>query len=278
MVINRKIRSLLRLIIREYNWYRDVQYCRGELSSKRLQAIPEGKKIVLMPHSDDEWIGCSQILMNQPEQVLVVNMDMIGGDDEELHRTRRKEAEFAAQKYGYRFVTVRDGINDLARILLDEQPNCVFLPSYLDWHEEHIAVMQLFKQAAMKSDYDKTVAIYQVSLPIPADLINCGYEMSHSQLTEKWSELKRLYPSQSFLPVRRFMLNEQINGGITSTYALEAYSLMNGLTWEQNLDKMILEPDVRRELKNHLQEIRFIRETLEERSLRIKITDRTLNL
>ena len=264
MIIIRKIRTLLCLIIRDYNWYRDAQCCRGKFSTKRLRAIPEGKKIVLMPHSDDEWIGCSQILMNQPENVLVVNMDMSGGDDEALHRIRRKEAEFTAQKYGYRFVTVKDHINELVRILRDVQPDCVFLPCYLDWHEEHIEVMRLFKKAAMESGYDKTVAMYQVSLPIPAGLINCGYKMSHRQIMEKWSALKQFYPSQSFLPMKRFMLNEYINGGVAEAYAIEAYSLMDSYTWMTSIDNLILESDIREKLKTHLQDIRFTREFLQE--------------
>ncbi len=264
MKMLKRIRAVARNTFRPICWYWDTWRCRAKMEPRHILEIPSGMKMILMPHSDDEWIGCSQILMNQPENVLVVNMDMSGGDDEALHRIRRKEAEFTAQKYGYRFVTVKDHINELVRILRDVQPDCVFLPCYLDWHEEHIEVMRLFKKAAMESGYDKTVAMYQVSLPIPAGLINYGYKMSHRQLMEKWSALKQFYPSQSFLPMKRFMLNEYINGGVAEAYAIEAYSLMDSYTWMSSIDNLILESDIRERLKTHLQDIRFTREFLQE--------------
>lgn len=76
MVIIRKIKSLIRILNQEYSWYRDSKKCRRKLAQKKIQKVPTGKKIILMPHSDDEWIGCSRILLDQPEQVMVVNMDM----------------------------------------------------------------------------------------------------------------------------------------------------------------------------------------------------------
>lgn len=265
MIVIRKVKALFRILNREYRWYRDARACRKVLSPKLIREIPKGRKIVLMPHSDDEWIGCSQILLHQSEQVLVVNMDMNGGDGEQLHKTRRKEAELVAEKYGYRFITVQKRLNDLVQILNDEQPECVFLPCYLDWHEEHIIVMELFQKAAIQAGYTGSVGMYQVSLPIPEKMINFGMAMTKGQLKEKWKCLRKMYETQAFLSTKRFMLNEYINGGISGTYALEAYSICAFQDWNASWKESLLTKEEKKNCVDNLQHIGYVRIMLQSR-------------
>ena len=268
MKVFRKVKALFRILNREYEWYQDARACRKSISPKLTQDVPTGKKIILMPHSDDEWIGCSQILLHQSEQVLVVNMDMTGGDSEQLHRIRRSEAESVAKKYGYRFITVQDGLRDLAQILADEQPKCVFLPCYLDWHEEHIIVMELFQKAATQAGYTGMVGMYQISLPIPEMMINSGITMTKEKLKEKWKCLGKLYKTQAFLPTRRFMLNEYINGGITGTYAVEAYVIREFQDWNSEWKQSLLTEEEKKRCIDNLQGIKYIRTMLQSRAKR----------
>lgn len=265
MILIRKIRSLFRIITRNIKWKRDADYCRKKIRRGDISPVPEGKKIILMPHSDDEWIGCSQILLHNPENSIVVNMNMGGGDDRDLHRIRRREAEAVSERFGYRFITVQDKIRELKEIITKEAPQCVLLPCYLDWHEEHIEVMRLFQEAALQCDYSGMVGMYQVSLPIPADMINCGMPMTKKQIKEKWSILKHMYRTQSFLPVKRFMLNEYINGGITNKYAVEAYSVSNFDEWTYHFSNRLLNKEEQEKYKENLQNIMIIRTMLEER-------------
>ena len=267
MKLIRKVKAIFRILYREYSWYQDARFCRKTMSSKLIQEVPKGKKIVLMPHSDDEWIGCSQILLHQPEQILVVNMDMSGGDSGQLPRIRRNEAELVAEKYGYRFITVQDRLKDLVRILVDEQPVCVFLPCYLDWHEEHIIVMELFQKAATQVGYTGMVGMYQVSLPIPEKMINSGLEMNKGQLREKWKCVGEMYKTQAFLPTKRFMFNEYINGGITDTFAVEAYSIYEFQNWDVEWKQLLLTSEEKKKCIDHLQEIKYIRLMLQSRAL-----------
>ena len=267
MVLIRKIRSLFRIIGRNIKWKRDADYFRGKIKRQDISSIPEGKKIILMPHSDDEWIGCSQILLHNPEDSLVVNMNMDGGDNQELHQIRRKEAEAVSKKFGYRFITVQDKLSKLKEIISSEKPKCVFIPCYLDWHEEHIEVMRLFQEAAIQCNYSGLVGMYQVSLPIPAGMINCGMSMTKRQLKEKWTILKQMYRTQSFLPLKRFMLNEYINGSITNEYAVEAYSVCNFGEWTCYFPNLLLDKEEREKYKENLQDIMIIRTMLEERDI-----------
>lgn len=267
MVLIRKIRLLFRIIGRNIKWKRDADYCRKKVKRGDISPVPEGKKIILMPHSDDEWIGCSQILLHSPENSIVVNMNMCGGDDRNLHQIRRREAEAVSERFGYRFITIQDKLNELKEIISSEKPRCVFLPCYLDWHEEHIEVMRLFQEAALQCDYSGLVGMYQVSLPIPADMINCGMTMTKKQLKEKWTLLKHMYRTQSFLPVKRFMLNEYINGGITNEYAVEAYSVCSFDKWSSCFPTLLLKEGERDKYKKNLQDIMIIRTMLEERDI-----------
>lgn len=262
MIILRKVKSVFRILSREREWHRDSRSCRKKLLPKQLQDIPVGKKLVLMPHSDDEWIGCSQILLYQPEQTMVINMDMSGGDDKQLHLLRRKEAESVAKKYGYRFSTVQNRLSDLKQIMLDEKPSCVFLPCYIDWHKEHIEVMRTFHEAARQVHYSGMVGMYQVSLPMPEKLINAGKRMSKRQWREKWKSLTKMYKTQAFLPVKRFMLNEYINGGVSNSYSLEAYCLLNFQEWDWALRHGIMSDECQKKVMRHLQEIRNVRQII----------------
>lgn len=268
MVLIRKIRSLFRIIGRNIKWKRDADYFRGKIKRQDISSIPEGKKIILMPHSDDEWIGCSQILLHNPEDSLVANMNMDGGDNHELHQIRRKEAEAVSKKFGYRFITVQDKLSELKEIISSEKPKCVFIPCYLDWHEEHIEVMRLFQEAAIQCNYSGLVGMYQVSLPIPGSMINCGMSMTKKQLQEKWTILKKMYRSQSFLPFKRFMLNEYINGGITGAYAVEAYVICEFQDWNSEWKQSLLTEEEKKRCIDNLQGIKYIRTILQSRAKR----------
>lgn len=260
----RKVRSVFRLARREYQWHCDAKRFRTEMPQKALMEPPQGRLLVLMPHSDDEWIGCARILLCRSKEVLVLDMNMDGGDDEGLHLRRREEAVSAAEKYGYRFVTAHDRYEDLVKIITEEKPSCVFLPCFLDWHEEHIAVMDLFRKAAIQTRYAGLVGMYQVSLPIPFKMINSGMAMTKKQWKEKWHLMKSLYGSQSFLPVKRFAWNEYINGGTAGAYAVEAYCVLDFEIWKTEYGRNSLSMEEKRFLKDNLQNMEIVRKYIEE--------------
>ena len=83
-------------------------------------------------------------------------------------------------------------------------------------HNRIIQTVNSIRDAGIANDcgYDGLVGMYQVSLPIPDKMINCGYTMRKRVLKQKWNNLKIYYPSQKFLSTRRFLLNEYINGAL----------------------------------------------------------------
>ena len=58
-----KFRICIDAIIKKYQWKKDAKFIRKTLSEKELLTIDKQARIlILAPHSDDEWIGCSQIV------------------------------------------------------------------------------------------------------------------------------------------------------------------------------------------------------------------------
>jgi LmbE family N-acetylglucosaminyl deacetylase len=252
-------------------WSIDCCICRGKIKKRRLSNVPDGKLFVLMPHSDDEWIGCSQLLMNHSANVIVINMDMPGGDNNSLHVARREEAESIANKYSYKIVSI-EGVNKenkLSRLIKEYDPSCVFLPSFCDWHDEHFEVMNLFSDAADESDYRGEVGLYQVSIPIPQQLINAGFVMTKKQLKNKWSQFRKYYLTQNNIPCFRFAVNEIINGGICSQYAVEAYAIQNYPEWKANYQKFCLTDTEKKSLRENVNRISIIRNMCVNYSSRI---------
>ena len=263
MILIRKAKSACKLIKQRIDWNKAAKLIRQDTKCKDVAAVNAGKAVVLMPHSDDEWIGCSCLLQDDSIDTLIVNMDMPGGDSEALHRERYEEAKAVSKKYGSRFVTVdNDKEKSLEDILREECPEIVFLPCYLDWHSEHYKTMDILEKCLGSYNRELLVAMYQVSLPIPADMINAGYRMTKRRLDSKWKNLKKYYPTQKFLPVKRFKLNEYINGAVAGSYALEAYVIMPAAVWRQEYHKCALNESNKQYFKNHLQDISLVRAAL----------------
>ena len=265
-IISRKIKAAQNIIVRNIRWQKDKIICRKNLNKKTLLGLENKKIVILAPHSDDEWIGCSQLLLKHTNDVTVINMDMQGGDNNELHELRFNEMQHVAKTLGYKLVTSSKNRKDFLCQFLKENPtDIVMLPCYYDWHDEHFAVMEYFAHAAVKSLYSGLVGMYQVSLPIPASMINYASIMGKNELRKKWTNFKKYYSSQSFLPTKRFMINEYINGEIASACAIESYSVNQVDVWLADYSKRMLSENEISMLKNNVNRIAFIRSKLQQK-------------
>ena len=246
------------------DWNNDYRSCRKEMPEKEIKEISNYRILILAPHSDDEWVGCSQLLQNKKNEITVLNMDMEGGDSEELHKTRFEEMQNLSEKYGYSLIKIsEDKVEFLSGYLESNVVDVIMVPCYFDWHPEHIEVMHILNQAAAKAGYQNRIAMYQVSLPIPYMLITHGNGLNRGMANEKWKDLKNYYPTQKHLPTKRFLLNERINGGMTKTYALESYSVIDYQKWAEDLNKYELNVVQRDFLYKNIQNIKLVRDEIE---------------
>lgn len=265
-IIFRKLKALRNIVVQNFRWQMDSILCRKELKPKDLLNLDNKRIVVLAPHSDDEWIGCCGLLTKYPNNVTVINMDMPGGDRDDIHQLRFMEMQNVANELGYELITISKNKEEFLRqFMTTNSVEIVMLPCYYDWHDEHFEVMEIFSRAAEKSKYDGLVGMYQVSFPIPAFMINYASCMQKNELKKKWREFKKYYPTQTFLPTKRFMLNERINGGLGTEYAIECYSVMHIKSWQIDYICNRLSEDETILLKSNLNNIAFVRDKLQQK-------------
>lgn len=225
-----------------------------------------GRCLILIPHSDDEWIGCSQVLQSNNEVVLC-NMDMEGGDTENLHKERFYEMSRVAKEFSRRLITIKDNKVELLRkTIIEFNPDFVFLPFFIDWHPEHIAVMRMLSSAIElldKTEIHFQVVTYQISCPI-VNGITHALPMSEEEWKHKWSYFKSHYPTQIHIPYLRFSLNEVINGAFIGSFAAEVFCVFEAEEWKSNFSNRIPTKGKIIQLKSKLGSISSMRDYLKK--------------
>lgn len=257
-----KVRICIDSIIKEYQWKEDAKFIRKTLSEKELLTINKNARIlILAPHSDDEWIGCSQIIRFFPNSV-ICNMNMQGGDDDAKHKCRIIEMIKVAETFN-RPVFHRNicNPNSFSLIIQDIAPDYICVPFFIDWHEEHQEVIKMLKDVIILGKYSKNIICYQVSVPISSAFINYMMPMTKKEQNQKWKLFKQYYKSQSFMPIDRFKAHERINGALCNSYSAEPFVILDSASWLTMFDTKQMSKEYSDSLKaslNNLREIRHI--------------------
>jgi len=160
---------------------------RLEPGTRFLDRPPAEAIAVLAPHPDDDVIGCGGSLCKHRragEDVTVIYLtdggrgnDWTAGPSPELARTRRREAEEAADLLGIRklvFLDFPDGelapgrvtTNRIYQALEVSGARCVFLPSPLDDHPDHQAANRILASLIPRLDRNTSVYAYEVWTPL----------------------------------------------------------------------------------------------------------------
>lgn len=221
-----------------------------------------GRILVLAPHADDEWIGCSTILRKYKDSI-VCNMDMEGGDSQKVHRLRREELSSLCSKYQLTLITIEDNkIERLASAIRHYDVQTVCVPYFYDWHQEHLAVMDLLQGALeivgrLAPHSITNILMYQVSIPIPYSQINYLNPMAFSEWREKWKSFRNVYKSQD-IPYFRFSMYELITGGLSGVLFAEPFVVYKTDYWVENNKKLRPSNEEMSYIKNNINSIRKI--------------------
>ena len=196
---------------------------------------PEGSSFILIPHVDDEWIGCSQVVLSNTD-VYLCDMDMPGGDCDEIHAERKKELDLMAEKFNHPVIAIsNDKVYSLKKEIMEKRPRNIFVPFFIDWHSEHQEVINILHDSLSQLERQYLdslyVIMYQVSVPMPYKAINCGLSMSIKSCYYKWNVFKQIYSTQTMIPRFRFACNEYINGGVVKKMMMEPYSKLKATEW-----------------------------------------------
>lgn len=250
--------------IKPLKWFMEYKKEKNKIVYKpSILSDFKGKSLILLPHVDDEWMGCSQLLLQQDAEVLLLDMDMPGGDTDSVHNQRKEELIFVekttnkpVQKIG------SNKVDSLRSIIKEWEPNYIFLPFFIDWHDEHIQVMRYLRSTLENNAYlnqPLKVVGYQVSAPIPGQFITHALPMSKTEWEKKWQLFKSLYPSQKHIPYKRFALQECVNGAYVKSFAAEVFTVNTVTEWLDLFNKLLLTTQEKIDLKNNLSSISRVR-------------------
>ena len=244
-------------------WNLDCKHLRKSTAVLTIPSLPYNKKtIVLIPHADDEWVGCSSLVKNGSD-IILYDMDMNGGDDRVLHEARFNELLKISTLYNKPLLKV--GLSkDLSLIetIKIEKPQMICVPFFFDWHPEHIEVMGILRRALFNLEYDVDIAMYQVSMPIPRNCITHINPMSKIDWKRKWKTFEEIYKSQTGIPYKRFAINERVNGAVCESYAGESFVCCGASVWLANYEEWHLTSDEIKEALMNLQSIEKINQTV----------------
>lgn len=222
--------------------------------------------LILAPHSDDEWVGCSQLLSNNNLEVVVCDMDMQGGDNPTCHNERKMEMAAVSKLFERELFSFREKIDKeiaLEELLKYYSPEYVCIPFLLDWHKEHRELMRiLYNVLSKKYDWDFKVCMYQVSVPILPSMINYNISMNFRKWVWKWNIFKKYYKSQVHIPYVRFAFNEYINGKINNSFASESFCILPNNEWFVLFKKSLIMNDEMGSLAQSINNLRAIRTNL----------------
>lgn len=266
-----RIRAFLRGIYRPIKHSFDYHSLRNKLKNdNNIRMVDNASTFILVPHADDEWVGCSRLIINKPKNIILCNMNMLGGDSEELHSVRFQELQSIADKYNLPLVTMGNGydekIENLMKLIVEKQPGYISVPYFYDWHTDHVEVMRTLREVLIKIRIEKPecinalkILMYQVSVPIPLRRITHCMPMNEYEHKEKWNIFDRVYKTQSTIPWTRFKYNERINGRLCNSFAAEVYAFVDAAMWMDSLEKEILDKDERTLIIENLQDLKRIR-------------------
>jgi LmbE family N-acetylglucosaminyl deacetylase len=186
-----------------------IQGFRSTLGMRKI-GFPGGQRVCLVaPHPDDEILGCGGTLAyhlaagDVVEVIYVTDGRLsraLGPDPEAMAARRRAEAAAAAQAWGFRvkWLGFREG-EWAAEVLADrlsflwtvDSPDVLYVPSWLDFHPEHI------RSAAGLADAlpDCKVRIYAVQVPLTSQLANRVVDISDCE--DKLQSSAAFYASQA---------------------------------------------------------------------------------
>ena len=246
------------------SWVVDARKMRALIKPQEYFSIKKSARVlILAPHSDDEWIGCSHIIINCPNTT-ICSMEMEGGDDISKHLERINEMRNVANFFSRELLTISsDKQQSLISIIKKLSPEYICVPSIYDWHPEHIQVIDYLKEAILQLEYKGKVLSYQVSVPMPISLCHVAFPMSFEEQKYKWDIFSEYYKTQAFMPVLRFKKQEEINGAICEAFSAEVYSCFDALDWVRYVSSANLGHDEIVLIKSKLNNISAIRTIVE---------------
>lgn len=266
------INKILHILV-SFKWHIDYIRVRNQISyNGKIKSLSGGVKLILLPHVDDEWIGCSQII-NKYHDVVLCDMDMPGGDSQYIHKKRKEELKKLCDTKRISSILLDNNkVEKLTEIIKETGCSEIFLPYLVDWHPEHLKVHDIVASVLENINSEINIVMYQVSVPISDNHINLVMPMDKQAVKNKWTLFGYFYPSQKYLPSQRFLLQERINGAYADSYAAEVYCIKSKSEWLSAKNSFVLSFNKRKSIVsslNHIYKLRNIVKSIDSNSFNL---------
>lgn len=218
------------------------------------------RNLYIIPHADDELIGGFSTIVKNCSDFLLFYCGLLGKNQKEENRqTRLREFISLCEAKGFCYVIANRNLEKhIRRILNEYNPENIFIPSMVDWHEEHRLVNKILLKILDNKKRDVHIVWYQVSVPIPMNYINCYMPQNYHDIKYKWSDFRRFYKSQSHMPIQRFILEARFGGKGTKNYAIEPFVMQDEEEWRFKVEKLDLYNEQLTQLKLRINNLKDI--------------------
>ncbi len=170
------------------------------------------KLVMLIPHPDDEVIGCAGLIITATEQqwplCLVYITDGSYGfssDNRDARRQQRMDesllaTDFLGRVTNRHYLHFPDGESwiqrqdELLNILIQERPSHLLLPHPVDPHSDHRQTFQAVAAIRERLDPQPEHIFYQIRTPIPVEQINLYIDLTNHLSIKR--EALRFFVSQ----------------------------------------------------------------------------------
>ena len=196
------------------------------------------KVLIMVPHADDELINCHKLINDNKDSILLLFFSLTGTKKDVINKKKReKEFETYCKTSGVKSYIVNsetDNYTQFCNLIEAYKPNKIVLPSFIDWHKEHMLLSSYMYDYLVKFHPSilEYIIIYSVSFPMHSDFVNAICPMSKQEQELKWNLFDTIYKTQSGFPVYRFKYWERLYAKeLCNNYSTEYFHVFNKTDW-----------------------------------------------
>lgn len=241
-------------------------------SNQLVEELPGSRVLILAPHIDDETIGCGGAILKyrnrgiSPYVCYLTRSQKKGSkaSEEEVALERKKEAYLLFERLGLArenmfFLSGRDGDlrgshigEELTEVIEKTQPDTIFLPIFLDTHQDHYAAnIKLLQVYRKRPDLFKDTEIFLYEAQSPITQLYSNVSLDISEQYEEKMDLLKVFKSQKtdFAFVKNL---NRINGLALGLKQAEVFINMEISDYAELLDRFINSSEDYYELREKL--------------------------
>lgn len=256
----KEVKRILYVSYQYIKWKWQIFQRKEKIFSGKEASFAGQRNLYVIPHADDELIGGFSTIIKNRSDFLLFYCGMLGTNPkEENKRTRLREFISLCKSERISYVIADGNLEKhISRAIYEYNPANIFIPSIVDWHEEHRLLNKILLKVLDNQKQSIHIVWYQISVPIPINYINSYTPQKYGDVKYKWDKFRMFYHSQSHMPIQRFLLESRFGGKKTKNYAIEPFVVLEEKEWKSKVENLDLYDEQLIQLKlriNNLQDV-----------------------